>query len=291
MVNLATPTAVQSLLRAYGLQISRRLGQNFLIDGNLAQRIVDAAQLQGDECVLEIGPGLGALTQRLVERAAQVTAIELDRGLVAILQDVLGHCPNLRIIRGDARSVPLDELFPPGCRRKAVANLPYYATTPLLFRLLEAQPPFSLMVVMVQREVAERIHARPGSKDYGALSVNVQYQCQVEWIALVPPSVFYPRPEVESAVLRLTPHPGPLPQPPSHLARVVKVAFSQRRKTLRNALRSGFSPGQVEAALEAAALSGERRAETLTVEEFTRLAAALPQETAASPPKGDHVPE
>lgn len=284
VANLATPRAVQHLLRAYGLQASRRLGQNFLIDGNLAQRIVDAAQLEGDECVLEIGPGLGALTQRLVERAAQVVAIELDRGLVAILQDVLGERPNLRIIHADARTVPLGQLFPPGCRRKAVANLPYYVTTPLLFRLLEAQPPFSLMVLMVQREVAERMTARPGGKEYGALSVNVQYLCRVEWIALVPPSVFYPRPEVESAVVRLTPYPGPLPQPPAHVARVVKAAFSQRRKTLRNALRSGFPAAAVESALEAAALGGERRAETLTVEEFVRLAAALPREE--DPPPG-----
>lgn len=281
--NLASPRVVARLIQEHGLEIKRRLGQNFLIDGNVADRIVAALDPSPDDGVLEIGPGLGVLTQRLLERVGAVVAVEIDPDLVAVLQQVLGSHPRLTIIRGDARKVDWAPLLAGVRVRKAVGNLPYYATTPLVFRLLESQPPFSTIVLMVQREVAERMAADPGGKDYGALSVNVQYRCRVETILHVPPTAFLPRPEVHSTVVRLTARTEPLPVPPSRLAEAVRAAFSRRRKTLRNALRSAFPPDAVAAALAAAGIDGERRPETVSVAEFARLAAALP-------PSG-HVPE
>lgn len=275
---LASPSAVTALARHYGIPLQGRLGQNFLIDGNVAGRIADALELDSADTVLEIGPGMGALTQELLERARRVVAVEIDPVLATLLEDVLGDHEGLHIIRGDARRLSFPELLPGPGPWKAVGNLPYYATSPLLFKLLETAPPFDTIVVMVQREVAQRIVASPGGKDYGVLSVNVQYRSQAEILFHVPPTVFIPRPEVHSAVVRLRPHPKPetLPVPPDHMAAVVRAAFSRRRKTIRNALRSAFPPDGVEAALARAHIAGERRAETLSVEEFVQLAAALP---------------
>lgn len=275
---LASPRAVTSLARHYGIPLQGRLGQNFLIDGNVAGRIADALELDPSESVLEIGPGMGALTQELLERARRVVAVEIDPVLADVLEDVLGGDEGLHIVRGDARRLSFAELLPGPGPHKAVGNLPYYATSPLLFKLLETMPPFHTIVVMVQREVAQRIVASPGGKDYGVLSVNVQYRSKAEILFSVPPTVFIPRPEVHSAVVRLRPHPQPdaLPVSPSHMESVVRAAFSRRRKTIRNALRSAFAADAVEAALESAHIAGERRAETLSVEEFVQLAAALP---------------
>lgn len=274
--NLASPRVVARLIREHGLEIKRRLGQNFLVDGNVADRIVAALDPSPDDAVLEIGPGLGVLTQRLLERAGTVVAVEIDADLVAVLERVLGPHPRLKLVRGDARKVNWAPLLAEARVRKAVGNLPYYATTPLVFRLLESEPPFATIVLMVQREVAERMAADPGGKDYGALSVNVQYRCRVETILHVPPAAFFPRPDVHSTVVRLTARSGPLPVPPARLAQTVRAAFSRRRKTLRNALRSAYPPDAVNAALAAADIDGQRRPETLSVAEFARLAAVLP---------------
>ena len=194
---------------------------------------------------------MGALTQELLERARRVVAVEIDPVLAALLEDVLGDHEGLHIVRGDARRLSFPELLPGPGPWKAVGNLPYYATSPLLFKLLETTPPFYTIVVMVQREVAQRIVASPGGKDYGVLSVNVQYRSKAEILFHVPPTVFIPRPEVHSAVVRLAPTRS---RNPSLFLRsiwpaVVRAAFSRRRKTIRNALRSAFPPDAVEAAL------------------------------------------
>lgn len=280
---LATPSGVAEVLQRYDLAPRKGLGQNFLVDRNVLRQIVAAARLSPDDTIIEIGPGLGVLTWALAETARTVIAVEVDAGLVRWLERLLRRRDNVRLIHADALQVDLQPLLaahPPGPEGayKVIANLPYYITTPLLMRLLEEALPLDSIVVMVQREVAQRIVASPGGKDYGVLSVNVQYRSQAEILFHVPPTVFIPRPEVHSAVVRLRPHPKPetLPVPPDHMAAVVRAAFSRRRKTIRNALRSAFPPDGVEAALARAHIAGERRAETLSVEEFVQLAAALP---------------
>lgn len=288
---LATPSGAAAVLERYGLAPRKGLGQNFLVDRNIVRQIAAAAELTDGDVAVEIGPGLGALTWALAERARAVVAIEVDAGLVRWLEELARLRTNIRIVHADALTVDFRRLLEehplgPGGAYKLVANLPYYITTPLLMRLLEEHLPLSAMVIMVQREVAQRITARPGTKDYGALSVAVQLRADVEPVAVVSPNVFLPRPQVESAVLRLRLRPLPAEVADEALLfAVVRAAFGQRRKTLRNALKSAAVPaggGQppwpaeaVARALAEAGIDGERRGETLSADEFIRLANAL----------------
>ncbi|MBP2019911.1 16S rRNA (adenine1518-N6/adenine1519-N6)-dimethyltransferase [Symbiobacterium terraclitae] len=274
-MDLASPGVLKAIMARHGLRPQHRLGQNFLIDGRVLDAILAAAALAPDDVVLEIGPGLGTLTQRLAAAAGRVLCIELDRGLVEVLREtVVASYPNVDVVHGDANRVDLHKLLserlPPGRKAKVVANLPYYVTTPLVMRLLEEGLPLESIVVMVQREVAERMVAPPGGKDYGALSVAVQYYTEPAVVMRVSPASFMPQPEVESAVVRMRVRTEPpVAAPERAFFRVVKAAFGQRRKSLANALTSlGFPKDVVQAALLAAGIEPGRRGESLSLEEF-----------------------
>lgn len=293
---LATPSGVAAVLERYGLAPRKGLGQNFLVDRNIVRQIVAAVEPSPDDVVVEIGPGLGVLTWALADAARYVVAVEVDGGLVRWLHQLAGERDNLRIVHDDALAIDFHRLLAqhppgPGGAYKLAANLPYYITTPLLMRLLEERLPFSTLVVMVQREVAQRMTARPGTKDYGALSVAVQLRADVEQVAVVSPHVFFPKPAVESAVVRLRLRPLPADVADEQLLfAVVRAAFAQRRKTVRNALKSAARPGgtggpawteaAVAPALESVGIEGERRGETLSAAEFIRLANALAAQNA-----------
>lgn len=273
-----------ALLKRHRLRPKKRLGQNFLVDDRVLARILDAAELTGREAVLEIGPGLGGLTRALAGRAWRVLAVEKDRSLAPVLSEVLEGADNVRVLWADALELDLKAVCAQyfGDRPvRVAANLPYYVTTPILMKLLEEGPPVERIVVMVQREVAERLTAEPGTKAYGALTVAVRWYAErVEWVARVPPSSFVPRPAVDSAVVRLDLRPREREDRESlRLFRVVRAAFGQRRKTLLNALSHAFAEDlgreAVRRALAEASVAPERRGEELTLEEFIRLAKAL----------------
>ena len=264
-------------LKAFGLRMSKKLGQNFLIDARIVQGIVDAAEIKPGDRVLEIGPGIGTLTQGLAEAGAEVTAVELDKKLPAVLKETLKAYDNVTIVPGDILKVNIPEIMGEG-PFKVAANLPYYITTPILMTLLERRLPITHMVTMVQKEVAERMTAKPGSRIYGALSVAVQYYTEPEIVLDVLPRSFIPAPEVMSVVVscRVRRKPAVDVQDEKLFFRVVKAAFGQRRKTLANALRgAGFPKEQVRDALESAGIDPIRRGETLTLAEFGQLADAF----------------
>ncbi|MDI3256745.1 MAG: 16S rRNA (adenine(1518)-N(6)/adenine(1519)-N(6))-dimethyltransferase RsmA [Kyrpidia sp.] len=278
----SSPPPATALLKRYGLRPKKALGQNFLIDERILDRIVQAADLHGSEAVFEVGPGLGALTARLAAAAWRVLAVEKDRGLASVLDEVLADFENVRLVWGDVLKLDVRgecaDFF--GDRPvRVVANLPYYVTTPVMMKLLEEGPPVDRMVLMVQREVAERLTASPGTKAYGALTVAVQwYARRVDTVIRVPAGCFLPRPAVDSAVVRLMLRPRPEPETTRWLSRVVRAGFAQRRKTLLNALSHTLASGDrrvIERALGEAGLNPERRAETLSLEEFVRLARSL----------------
>jgi 16S rRNA (adenine1518-N6/adenine1519-N6)-dimethyltransferase len=271
---IASRSVTNHILKAFGLRMSKKLGQNFLIDASIVQGIVDAAEIQPGERVLEIGPGIGTLTQGLAEAGAEVTAVELDKKLPAVLAETLKAYDNVTIVPGDILKVNIPEIMGEG-PFKVAANLPYYITTPILMTLLERHLPITRMVTMVQKEVAERMIAKPGSRTYGALSVAVQYYTEPEIVLDVPPRSFIPAPEVDSVVIackvRETPAVDVVDE--KMFFRVVKAAFGQRRKTLSNALKGGgFPKEQVRDAMEAAGIEMTRRGETLSLEEFAKLA-------------------
>lgn len=273
------PAAVRRLLQEAGLRPRRSLGQNFLVHAPTLDRIVAAASLTADDLVLEIGPGLGVLTERLLAAAGRVVAVELDAQLAERLQHLYGDRDNLKLIVGDATKVNWSDCWAawPG-PLKVVANLPYQVTTPVLQRLLLEPVPFTVAVLMVQREVAERMMAAPGGRTYGSLSVLVQYWCDVSLVTFVPPTAFVPVPKVESAVIALRRRVAPaVDVPPDAFFPVVRAGFGQRRKTLRNALSAGLRlpPAAVAAALDAAGIDPVRRAETLSLEEFAAIARQL----------------
>lgn len=274
---IASRQVTTHILKAFGLHMSKKLGQNFLIDAGIVQGIVDAAQIHPGDHVLEIGPGIGTLTQGLAEAGADVTAVELDKKLPAVLAETLKAYDRVRIVPGDILKVDIPALM--GQEPfKVVANLPYYITTPILMTLLERCLPITMMVTMVQKEVAERMTARPGSRSYGALSVAVQYYTEPEIVLNVPPRSFIPAPEVDSVVIacRVRSVPAVKVSEEKMFFRVVRAAFGQRRKTLANALRGGgFPKEQVRAAMERAQMDPQRRGETLSLEEFGRLADAF----------------
>lgn len=274
---IASREVTTHILKAFGLRMSKKLGQNFLIDARIVQGIVDAAEIQPGDRVLEIGPGIGTLTQGLAEAGADVTAVELDKKLPAVLKETLKAYDNVRIVPGDILKVNIPEIMGEG-PFKVAANLPYYITTPILMTLLERHLPITQMVTMVQKEVAERMTARPGSRIYGALSVAVQYYTEPEIVLDVPPRSFIPAPEVMSVVVscRVRKEPAVKVSDEKLLFRVVKAAFGQRRKTLMNALKGGGFPKEaVRDALETSGIDPTRRGETLTLAEFGRLADAF----------------
>lgn len=279
---LTSPSVIRELLRRHRVQLRRGLGQNFLADANVLRKIVEAAELTSESRVLEIGAGIGTLTRELARHAGFVLVVELDRGLRPLLQETLAGLNNVRVVYGDVLKLDLPALLReigcPPC--SVVANIPYQITSPLLGRLLENKRFFSRLVLMVQREVAQRLIARPGSSEYGALTVFVQYHAQVRVVANVSRHSFLPPPNVDSAVVCLEPRPQP-PLPVADEGRlfaIVHAAFGARRKTLLNSLSGGLGCPR-EAVIEALGRAGidpMRRGETLSVEEFIALSNALP---------------
>lgn len=282
VLDLTSVRTVKELLAGQGMRPRHGLGQNFLVDRRALDRIVAAVDPQPGELVLEVGPGLGVLTRALAGQGASVLAVELDAGMVALLAQTLAGWDGIRVIQGDIMAVDLRRLLaealPPGGRAKVAANLPYYITSPVLFRLLEEELPLSRIVVMVQREVAERMVAPPGGKEYGALSVAVQYYTEPALVARVPAGSFWPSPEVDSAVVALQVRTSPpVKCPHDQFFAVVKAAFGQRRKTLLNALSAGLGipKDQLEPMVRAAGIDARRRGETLTLAEFAALSAQV----------------
>jgi 16S rRNA (adenine1518-N6/adenine1519-N6)-dimethyltransferase len=266
------PLDVPGLLRRYHLQPDKRLGQNFLIDSGALLRVIDAAQVSTTDQVLEIGPGLGSLTRYLATLAKQVIAVELDVDLILPLREALSPFDNVQIIQGDILAIEIGQILPdPGYL--VVANIPYYITSALIRHLLEARRPPSRLVLTVQREVAERICARPGDMSLLALSVQVYGQPRI--IAHIPAEAFYPPPKVDSAVVRVDIYPAPLISSAQldRFFRLAKAGFSQKRKTLRNALAGGMGwpPTRADSLLHAAGIDSKRRAETLSLDEWKSL--------------------
>lgn len=278
--NLASPAVVKRLLQQHGFRFSKSLGQNFLIDETVLERMVDGAGINGRSCVLEIGPGFGTLTQRLCARAQKVCAVEVDADAIAVLRQNLQECTNLEIVHGDILKLDLPALLQSqfgGLPVQVAANLPYYITTPILMRLLESGLPFSSITVMVQKEVADRMMAQPGKKDYGALTVAVQYRCVVTLVAQAGPEAFLPSPKVSSSVVRLDLRDVPAVAVPDEKAffRVVCASFAMRRKTLPNALAAGgytMPKAEIAALLQALGIDPKRRGETLSLKEFAAIA-------------------
>lgn len=277
MPNIASREVTTHILKAFGLRMSKKLGQNFLIDSHIVQGIVDAAEINAGDKVLEIGPGIGTLTQGLAEAGANVTAVELDKKLPAVLNETLKGYDNVKIVPGDILKVNIKEIMGEG-EFKVAANLPYYITTPILMTLLERHLPITNMVTMVQKEVAERMIAEPDSKAYGALSVAVQYYTEPKIVLDVPPRSFIPAPEVDSVVIacKVRKTPAVAVTDEKMFFRVVKAAFGQRRKTLANALKGGgFPKEKISPAMEQANIELNRRGETLSLAEFASLADAF----------------
>ena len=270
---IASPQVTQHILNRFKLRADKRLGQNFLIDENVVRQIVEAAELSEADTVLEVGPGIGTLTQGLAESKAKVVTVELDTRLLPVLATTLEGYDNVRVVHGDILKVNImEEVGAP--EFKVCANLPYYITTPIIFALLEKRLPMERLVAMVQKEVAERMAAQPGGKDYGALSVAIQYYTEPEIAFIVPPTSFIPAPAVDSAVIVCKRR----SKPPVEVCdealffRVVKAAFSLRRKMLSNSLKNmGIKSEQVAKWLELAGVDGKRRAETLSLEDFAKL--------------------
>ena len=283
---LIDPKETIEVLKKYNFIFNKRFGQNFLIDAHVLEKILKAAELTKDDVVLEIGPGIGTMTQALSEHAGRVFAVEIDETLIPILQDTLSACSNVTVIRDDALKLDIAGLASrecPGKKLKVVANLPYYVTTPIIMRLLEEHLPVESITVMVQKEVAQRMQAGPGTKDYGALSLAVQYYSEPYLAANVPMNCFMPRPNVDSAVIRLRvlPEPAVKVQDPELLFRLIRAAFSQRRKTLSNSLRNSpelhFSKEEIDGAIEACGFPQAVRGEALSLPQFAALAERLTQ--------------
>lgn len=263
----------RELVEKYQFRFTKSLGQNFLVDQNIVRDIVKGAGVTKEDYVIEIGPGVGTLTRELLKEAASVTAIELDDKLLPILKEELKDYENFHLIHGDATKVQLDAVYP-GKEIKLVANLPYYVTTPIITKILNDKVAFSSLTIMIQKEVAERMDAAPGTKDYGSLSVLVQYYCDTKIVRNVPPESFMPRPKVDSTVIRLT----KLEQPRAYVEdevlffKIVRMVFTMRRKTLSNNLKSmGYTREFIEEVLEAAGIDLKARGETLSVEKFAEL--------------------
>ena len=292
MAYLGTPTATAQVIKKYGFSFQKKYGQNFLIDANILEKIIASAEITKEDCVIEIGPGIGTMTQYLAENAREVVAVEIDKNLIPILEETLKEYKNVSILNEDILKVDLNRLVKEkndGRPIKVVANLPYYITTPIIMGLFESQVPLSSITIMVQKEVADRMQVGPGTKDYGALSLAVQYYAKPEIMLNVPPACFMPRPNVGSAVIRLTrfEEPPVKAQDERKMFSIIRAAFNQRRKTLANALTNGLAYTNEEGrvihvnrkevceALEKMGLSQTIRGEALSLEQFARLSDLL----------------
>lgn len=286
MEKLSNPQKTIEVIQKYEFAFQKKFGQNFLIDGHVLNKIIAAADITKEDFVLEIGPGIGTMTQYLAEAARQVMAVEIDRTLIPILQDTLSAYDNIEILNEDILKVDIAALVEAkngGKPIKVVANLPYYITTPIIMGLLENHVPVESITVMVQKEVADRMQAGPGTKDYGALSLAVQYYCEPYIVANVPPNCFIPRPKVGSAVIRLRTHANaPVKTVDENMMfRIIRASFNQRRKTLVNGLNNSqelsFSKEQIASAIEQLGVSASIRGEALTLEQFAELTDILAQ--------------
>ena len=281
---LGNPQNTIEILQKYNFNFQKKFGQNFLIDEHVLDKIIRAAEITKDDYVLEIGPGIGTMTQYLACAAREVTAVEIDRALIPILEDTLKEYDNVSIINEDILKVDIAALAKEkngGRPIKVVANLPYYITTPIIMGLFESHVPLESITVMVQKEVADRMQVGPGTKDYGALSLAVQYYAEPYIVANVPPNCFMPRPAVGSAVIRLTRHQKPPVEVMDEklMFRLIRASFNQRRKTLANGLKNSpeldYTKEEIEAAIEALGRGASIRGEALTLEEFAKLADLL----------------
>ena len=284
MATLGIPRNTIEILQKYHFNFQKKFGQNFLIDPTVLDRIIRAARITKEDCVLEIGPGIGTMTQYLAESAGSVVAVEIDQNLIPILKETLAEYDNVSIINDDILKVDLNKIVEEkngGRPIKVVANLPYYITTPIIMGLFEKQVPLQSITIMVQKEVADRMQVGPGTKDYGALSLAVQYYAKPEIVANVPPNCFIPRPNVGSAVIRLTKYEQPpvVVRDPDRMFAIIRASFNQRRKTLVNGLGNapelGLSKEQVARVLEEMQLSPTVRGEALTLEQFAKLSDLL----------------
>ena len=284
MEKLVNPQKTIEVIQKNEFAFQKRFGQNFLVDARVLDKIIQSAGVTKEDCVLEVGPGIGMMTQALSEAARQVVAVEIDDHLIPILQETLKECPNVKVIHGDILKTDVKAIadeYNKGCPLHVIANLPYYITTPIIMGLFESGVPLKSITIMVQKEVADRMKAEPGTKDYGALSLAVQYYAEPYLVANVPPNCFIPRPNVGSAVIRLTRH----EQPPVQVAdeklmfRLIRAAFNQRRKTLANSLNNSpelfFPKEQIQEAIAALDVSPSVRGEALSLEQFAQLANLL----------------
>ena len=281
---LGNPKDTIEVIQKYSFVFQKRFGQNFLIDTHVLEKIIAASEITKDDFVLEIGPGIGTMTQYLAEAAKEVTAVEIDSALIPILSDTLKEWDNVNIIHGDILKTDIKKLAEEkneGCPIKVVANLPYYITTPIIMGLFEKEVPVKSITIMVQKEVADRMQVGPGTKDYGALSLAVQYYASPQVIANVPPNCFIPRPKVGSSVIRLERHKVPPVQVNNEglMFRLIRASFNQRRKTLVNGLKNSselsFSKEEIEEALKKCGLPLNIRGEALDLKQFAQLANAF----------------
>jgi 16S rRNA (adenine1518-N6/adenine1519-N6)-dimethyltransferase len=284
MEKLSNPQKTIEIIKKYEFAFQKKFGQNFLIDAHVLEKIIGAAGITKEDFVLEIGPGIGTMTQYLAESAGKVLAVEIDKALIPILQETLGEYENVSVINEDVLKLDLAALVEErngGKPIKVVANLPYYITTPIIMGLFESHVPIESITVMVQKEVAQRMQAGPGTKDYGALSLAVQYYADAYIAANVPPNCFMPRPNVGSAVIRLTRHSTPrvTVKDEALLFRIIRASFNQRRKTLQNGLNNSpeitASKEQIAEAIASLGLPASVRGEALTLEQFAALADEL----------------
>ncbi len=284
MANLGIPQNTIAVLQKYNFNFQKKFGQNFLIDTHVLEKIMDSAEITKEDCVLEIGPGIGTMTQYLAERAGHVVVVEIDKNLIPILEDTLSEYDNVTIINNDILKVDVNRIAlekNEGKPIKVVANLPYYITTPIIMGLFESHVPLQSITIMVQKEVADRMQVGPGTKDYGALSLAVQYYAKPEIVANVPPNCFIPRPNVGSAVIRLTRYENPPVEVKDErwMFALIRASFNQRRKTLVNGLTNApelkLSKERVLEALEKMELLPTVRGEALTLEQFALLSNIL----------------
>lgn len=284
MAFLGTPGHTIQVLKKYNFNFQKKYGQNFLVDTHILEKIITASEITKQDCVLEIGPGIGTMTQYLAEHAGKVAAVEIDKALIPILEDTLSEYDNVTIINEDILKVDIKRIAKEengGRPIKVVANLPYYITTPIIMGLFESGVPLASITIMVQKEVAQRMQAGPGTKDYGALSLAVQYYAKPEIIMSVPPTCFIPKPNVGSAVIRLTHYSEPpiAVKEERYMFAIIRASFNQRRKTLVNGLTNAaelqLARESVTEALEQMGLSPTIRGEALTLEQFAELSNIL----------------
>ncbi len=283
MAYLGSPSATKEIINKYSFAFQKKFGQNFLIDSNILESIVSAADITKDDFVLEIGPGIGTMTQYLCEAARQVVAVEIDKMLIPILKDTLSEYDNVEVINQDVLKLDIKALAQEknnGKPIKVVANLPYYITTPIIMGLFESKVPIESITIMVQKEVADRMQTGPGSKDYGALSLAVQYYADAKVQLNVSASCFMPRPNVDSAVIKLTTHEKPVVDVDETLMfKVIRASFNQRRKTLVNGLKNSseldYTKEEIVQAIKAIGKEENIRGEKLTLEEFAALSNSL----------------